>query len=97
MAEARAVVRCYALTFEVKESCLRGRDCSVARFASSAAVALAFDLLALNGAALRKVLKRTRRGIQYVEHTEGDVRESFKRFVSLAWRGVKLSRFMDKI
>jgi hypothetical protein len=24
-------------------------------------------------AALRKVLKRTKRGIQYVEHTEGDV------------------------
>ena len=46
--------------------------------------ALAFDLLALDGddlrknhfserkVALRKVLKRTKRGIQYVEHTEGD-------------------------
>ena len=54
------------------------------------AVALAFDLLALDGedfrrqpfserkAALRKVLRRTRRGIQYVEHTEGDGGEMFK-------------------
>jgi len=29
-------------------------------------------------AMLRKVLQRTRRGIQYVEHTEGDGREMFK-------------------
>src|SRR5262245_63751265 len=54
------------------------------------AVALAFDLLALDGedlrrkpfaerkAALRKILKRTRRGIQYVEHSEGNGSEMLK-------------------
>jgi bifunctional non-homologous end joining protein LigD len=53
-------------------------------------VALAFDLMSLDGedfrqepfserkAVLRKVLRRTRRGIQYVEHTEGDGGEMFK-------------------
>ena len=58
-------------------------DALHSRVNDRAAVALAFDLLALDGddlrknplserkAALRKVLKRTRRGIQYVEHTEG--------------------------
>src|SRR5262249_24837831 len=33
---------------------------------------------------LRKVLKRSRSGIQYVEHTDGDRRKCFKRFISLA-------------
>jgi bifunctional non-homologous end joining protein LigD len=65
-----------------------------------AAVALAFDLLALDGddlrkkplserkAALRKVLKRTRRGIQYVEHTEGDGGEMFQAVCKLALEGI---------
>jgi bifunctional non-homologous end joining protein LigD len=54
------------------------------RVNDGAAIALAFDLLMHNGedvrrkpfaerkAILRKLLQRTRRGIQYVEHTEDD-------------------------
>ena len=54
------------------------------------ATACAFDLLMLNDedlrrkplaerkAMLRKVLRRTRNGIQYVEHTEGDGAKMFK-------------------
>jgi bifunctional non-homologous end joining protein LigD len=64
------------------------------------AVALAFDLLALDGedfrqelfserkAMLRKVLRRTRRGIQYVEHTEGDGGEMFKAVCKLGLEGI---------
>jgi ATP-dependent DNA ligase len=33
-------------------------------------------------AMLRKVLQRTRRGIQYVEYTDGDGAKCFKRFVN---------------
>ena len=56
-------------------------DALHSRVNDKCAVALAFDLLALDGedlrrkpfserkAALRKILKRTRRGIQFVEHT----------------------------
>jgi ATP-dependent DNA ligase len=59
-------------------------DALHSRVNDGAAIALAFDLLMHNGedvrrrpfaerkAILRKVLQRTRRGIQYVEHTEGD-------------------------
>ena len=36
-------------------------------------------------AVLRKILRRTRRGIQYVEHTEGDGGEMFK--AVCAWPG----------
>jgi bifunctional non-homologous end joining protein LigD len=58
---------------------------------------LAFDLLAVDGedfrrnpfserkAALRKILKCTWRGIQYVEHTEGDSREMFKQSASFGF------------
>jgi len=39
-------------------------------------------------AALRKVLKRTRRGIRYVEHTEGDGAEGFKAVCKLGLEGI---------
>jgi ATP-dependent DNA ligase len=64
------------------------------------AVALAFDLMSLDGedfrqepfserkAVLRKVLRRTRRGIQYVEHTEGDGGEMFKAVCKLGLEGI---------
>jgi bifunctional non-homologous end joining protein LigD len=70
------------------------------------AVALAFDLLALDGddlrkkpfldrkAALKKVLRRTRRGIQYVEHTEGDGGEMFKAVCKLGLEGI-VSKKLD--
>jgi bifunctional non-homologous end joining protein LigD len=59
-------------------------DALPSRVNDGTAIALAFDLLMHNGkdvrrrplaegkAILRKVLQRTRRGIQYVEHTEGN-------------------------
>jgi bifunctional non-homologous end joining protein LigD len=37
---------------------------------------------------LRKVLKRTKRGIQYVEHTEGDGVEMFKAICKLGLEGI---------
>ena len=43
-------------------------------------------------AALRKVLKRTRRGIQYVEHTEGDGGEMFKTVCKLGLDGIVSKR-----
>jgi bifunctional non-homologous end joining protein LigD len=64
------------------------------------AVALAFDLMSLDGedfrqepysqrkAVLRKVLRRTHRGIQYVEHTEGDGGEMFKAICKLGLEGI---------
>ena len=59
-------------------------DALHSRVSDERATACAFDLLMLNGedirkkpfaerkAMLRKVLRRSRGGIQYVEHTEGD-------------------------
>jgi bifunctional non-homologous end joining protein LigD len=69
------------------------------RMNDKSAVALAFDLLSLDGddlrrpfserkAALRKVLKRTRRGIQYVEHTEGDGDKLFAAVCKLGLEGI---------
>jgi ATP-dependent DNA ligase len=64
------------------------------------ATALAFDILMHNGddvrkktfaerkAILAKVLQRTRRGIQYVEHTEGDGVEMFKAICKLGLEGI---------
>jgi ATP-dependent DNA ligase len=81
-------------------------DALHSRVNDKTAVALAFDLLALNGegvrrkpfferkAALRKVLKRTRRGIQYVEHTEGDGREMFQAVCKLGLEGI-VSKKLD--
>jgi bifunctional non-homologous end joining protein LigD len=65
-------------------------DALHSRVNDGTAIALAFDLLMLSGedvrrrpfaarkAILRKVLQPTRRGIQYVEHTEGDGVEMFR-------------------
>ena len=39
-------------------------------------------------AVLRKVLRRTRRGIQYVEHTEGDGGEMFEAVCKLGLEGI---------
>jgi bifunctional non-homologous end joining protein LigD len=70
------------------------------RVNDAAAVACSFDLLMLNGedfrrrpyaerkTALRKALQRTRRGIQYVEHTEGDGSEMFKAVCKLGLEGI---------
>ena len=64
------------------------------------ATALAFDNLMHDGddvrrqpfterkAMLRKVLQRTRRGIQCVEHTEGDGGEMFKAICKLGLEGI---------
>jgi bifunctional non-homologous end joining protein LigD len=75
-------------------------DALHSRVNDKSAVALAFDLLSLDGddlrrkpfsgrkAALRKVLRRTRRGIQYVEHTEGDGLKMFKAVCKLGLEGI---------
>jgi len=69
-----------------------------------AAVACAFDLLMLNGedlrrkpfaerkAVLRKLLRRSRDGIQYVEHTEGDGEEMFQAACKLGLEGIVSKR-----
>ena len=66
----------------------------------SRATACAFDLLMLNGddvrkkpfaerkAMLRKVLRRTHNGVQYVEHTEGDGAGMFKAACKLGLEGI---------
>jgi bifunctional non-homologous end joining protein LigD len=75
-------------------------DAVHSRVNDGSAIALAFDLLMHNGedirrklfaerkAILRKVLQRTRRGIQYVEHTEGDGVEMFKAVCKLGLEGI---------
>jgi bifunctional non-homologous end joining protein LigD len=45
-------------------------------------------------AVLKKVLKRTRRGIQYVEHTEGDGGEMFNAVCKLGLEGI-VSKKLD--
>jgi bifunctional non-homologous end joining protein LigD len=64
------------------------------------AVACAFDLLMLDGddlrrrplserkAALRKLLKRSKGGIQYVEHVEGNGAEMFEAICKLGLEGI---------
>jgi bifunctional non-homologous end joining protein LigD len=81
-------------------------DALHSRVNDKSAVALAFDLLSLDGddlrrkpfsgrkAALRKVLRRTRRGIQYVEHTEGDGLKMFKAVCKLGLEGI-VSKKLD--
>jgi bifunctional non-homologous end joining protein LigD len=80
-------------------------DALHSRVNDQSAVALAFDLMSLDGedfrkepfserkAVLRKVLRRTRRGIQYVEHTEGDG-EMFKAVCKLGLEGI-VSKKLD--
>jgi bifunctional non-homologous end joining protein LigD len=75
-------------------------DALHSRVNDRSAVALAFDLMSLDGedfrqepfserkAVLRKVLRRTRRGIQYVEHTEGDGGDMFKAVCKLGLEGI---------
>jgi ATP-dependent DNA ligase len=68
------------------------------------AIGCVFDLLMLNGddlrrkplaerkAALRKVLRRARGGIQYVEHAEGDGAEMFAAACKLGLEGIVSKR-----
>jgi bifunctional non-homologous end joining protein LigD len=70
------------------------------------AVALAFDLMSLDGedfrqepyserkAVLRKILRRTRRGIQYVEHAEGHGDRLFEAVCQLGLEGI-VSKKLD--
>jgi ATP-dependent DNA ligase len=81
-------------------------DALHSRVNDQGAVALAFDLMSLDGedfrqepfserkAVLRKVLRRTRRGIQYVEHTEGDGGEMFKAVCKIGLEGI-VSKKLD--
>jgi bifunctional non-homologous end joining protein LigD len=81
-------------------------DALHSRVNDQSAVALAFDLMALDGedfrqepfserkAVMRKVLRRARRGIQYVEHTEGDGGEMFKAVCKLGLEGI-VSKKLD--
>jgi bifunctional non-homologous end joining protein LigD len=74
------------------------------RCADHLAVACAFDLLALDGDdlrrkpyserkdALRKLLRRCREGIQYVEHTEGDGDAMFEAVCKLGLEGIVSKR-----
>jgi ATP-dependent DNA ligase len=74
------------------------------RCADNLAVACAFDLLMLNGddlrgrplterkLALRKLLRRSRGGIQYVEHAEGDGDKMFEAACRLGLEGIVSKR-----
>jgi bifunctional non-homologous end joining protein LigD len=75
-------------------------DALHSRIMDHAAIACAFDLMMLDGndlrrlplserkAALRKVLRRTKGGIQYVEHTEGHGAEMFAAVCDLGVEGI---------
>jgi len=77
------------------------------RRADSLAVACAFDLLMLNGddlrrkpltkrkTALRKLLRRSRGGIQYVEHVEGDGDKMFEAACRLGLEGIVSKRMVS--
>jgi bifunctional non-homologous end joining protein LigD len=81
-------------------------DALHSRVNDQSAVALAFDLMSLDGedfrqepfserkAALRKVLRRTRRGIQYVEHAEDHGGRLFKAVCELGLEGI-VSKKLD--
>ena len=81
-------------------------DALQSRIMDHAAVACAFDLLMLDGDdlrrrplgerkdALRKLLKRTKGGIQYVEHVEGDGAEMFAAVCKLGLEGI-VSKKLD--
>ena len=81
-------------------------DALHSRVMDHAAVACAFDLLMLDGddlrrkplrerkAALRKLLKRTKGGIQYVEHIDGDGDEVFEAVCKLGLEGI-VSKKLD--
>ena len=75
-------------------------DALHSRVRDHAAVACAFDLMMLDGddlrrkpfaerkAALRKLLKRTKGGIQYVQHVEGHGSEMFGAVCDLGLEGI---------
>jgi ATP-dependent DNA ligase len=79
-------------------------DALHSRVMDHAAVACAFDLLMIDGddlrrkpftdrkAALRKLLRRSKGGIQYVEHIEGDGAEMFKAICKLGLEGIVSKR-----
>jgi bifunctional non-homologous end joining protein LigD len=79
-------------------------DALHSRVMDHAAIACAFDLLMLDGddlrrrplserkAALRKLLRRSKGGIQYVEHVEGDGAEMFAAVCKLGLEGVVSKR-----
>ena len=81
-------------------------DALHSRVMDHAAVACAFDLLMLDGddlrrkplrerkEALRNLLKRTKGGIQYVEHVEGDGAEMFGAICKLGLEGI-VSKKLD--
>ena len=81
-------------------------DALHSRVNDQSAVALAFDLMSLDGedfrqesfserkAVPRKVLRRTRRGIQYVEYSEGDGGEMFNAVCKLGLEGI-ISKKLD--
>jgi bifunctional non-homologous end joining protein LigD len=81
-------------------------DALHSRTMDRAAVACAFDLLMLDGddlrrkplverkAALRKVLRRTKGGIQYVEHAEGHGEKLFEAACKLGLEGI-VSKKLD--
>jgi bifunctional non-homologous end joining protein LigD len=81
-------------------------DALHSRVNDQSAVALAFDLMSLDGedfrqepyserkAVLRKVLRRTRRGIQYVEHAEGHGDRLFEAVCELGLEGI-VSKKLD--
>jgi bifunctional non-homologous end joining protein LigD len=81
-------------------------DALHSRIMDQAAVACAFDLLMIDGddlrrkplserkAVLRKLLKRTKGGIQYVEHVEGDGAEMFAAACKLGLEGI-VSKKLD--
>jgi bifunctional non-homologous end joining protein LigD len=79
-------------------------DALHSRVNDRAAIACAFDLLMLDGddlrkkpfferkATLRKILKRSKGGIQYVEHVEGDGAEMFAAVCRLGLEGIVSKR-----
>jgi ATP-dependent DNA ligase len=82
-------------------------DALHSRIMDHAVVACAFDLLMLDGddlrrrpplserkAALRKLLKRSKGGVQYVEHVEGDGAEMFAAACKLGLEGI-VSKKLD--
>jgi bifunctional non-homologous end joining protein LigD len=79
-------------------------DALHSRLSDHHAIACAFDLLMLNGddlrrnpfaerkTTLRKVLRRTQGGIQYVEHVEGDGASMFAAVCKLGLEGIVSKR-----
>ena len=83
---------------------LRSSTCSITGAMTRAALALGFDLLALNGkdlrkrplverkTALSKLLIRSKGGIQYVEHADGHGERMFAAVCRLGLEGIVSKR-----